>query len=111
MCAVYGAVDGAGMAQQRSENLARGSPGAGNNRTEEDVTASDSDEVEEEVAVAAGDEVGEEEEGGDEGAGRLCHAWRSLDWLDENPTGVPTERELFSTHKKRPVYRFLLVRR
>lgn len=37
--------------------------------------------------------------------------WKSLNWLECNPLGVPTERELFSQFDGRTIYRLLLRRR
>ena len=36
--------------------------------------------------------------------------WRQLSWLDENPIGFPTEREVYSQFEGLDVYRTLLVR-
>ncbi|KXZ50105.1 hypothetical protein GPECTOR_18g80 [Gonium pectorale] len=36
--------------------------------------------------------------------------WEGLPWLDVNPLGVPTERELYVERGGRPIYRLLLVR-
>ncbi|GFR48671.1 hypothetical protein Agub_g10626 [Astrephomene gubernaculifera] len=46
---------------------------------------------------------GEHDEGED--------GWEGLPWLDANPLGVPTERELYVERGRRPIYRLLLVRR
>lgn len=37
--------------------------------------------------------------------------WCDLPWLDSNPLGVPTERELYVERGCRDIYRLLLVRR
>lgn len=49
-----------------------------------------------------GGDAGAEEGGGD--------PWDGLPWLDANPLGVPTEREVYVERGGRHIYRLLLVR-
>lgn len=37
--------------------------------------------------------------------------WNQLDWIEENPIGTPTEREVYSQHQGFKVFRFLLVKK
>ncbi|KAG2423606.1 hypothetical protein HYH02_015306 [Chlamydomonas schloesseri] len=67
---------------------------------------------------AAGEAAGEAARGGAAGeaarggaAGEEEDDWRDLPWLNSNPVGVPTERELYVERGRRPKYRLLLVRR
>jgi hypothetical protein len=44
--------------------------------------------------------------------GEALGMWRSLDWLEVNPLGVPTEREMLTLQEKGGrVYRCMLVRK
>ncbi|KAG2487836.1 hypothetical protein HYH03_013553 [Edaphochlamys debaryana] len=67
--------------------------------------AEDGSDIDEE-----GEEQGGNDEEGEDGGEDGGDPWAGLPWLDGNPLGSPTEREVYVERGGRGVYRLLLVR-